>query len=327
MNNTNVYKEFAPQFIKKGYSVIPDKYMSKKPAIQSWSDYSYKIPTNDEVESWSTSFSESNISLVLGEASGVICVDVDTEDSEILELIRKELYPSPYSKEGNKGFTRFYRYTNETTQIFSHNKSVLFELLSNGKKTTIPPSVHPTGSQYKWTGPSLLEIDPRNLPVLPPYNLSRIFDLIRAKFPESELTSSSSSMSNGRNDSLTKLCCKLIGEKKSLDESVKELVEFDKKENSPPYFTDPEDNRHLDAYTNALKMYSYQLDRINGLHHRKNEEYETPQLASSINEEYNKAVQLGKLQTPESGEKLKKRELLHVDTVKKICPCCNKRKI
>ena len=307
MENKNIYKEHGPSFIAKGYSAIPDKYKSKMPAIRQWSDYSYKLPTEDEVESWSNNFSESNISLVMGEAGGVICVDVDTEDSEILELIRKELFPSPYEKVGNKGFTRFYRYTNEATRIFSHNKGVLFELLSNGKKTTLPPSVHPTGSQYRWSGPSLLEVSPEELPVLPPYNLARVFEMVREKFPESESTGASSFVSSGRNDSLTKLCCKLIGERKSLDEAVRELVDFDKKEHDPPYFTDPEEQRHIDPYTNALKMYSYQLDRINGIHHRKSEEYETPQLASAINSEYNEAVQLGKLagEKPQNEKKLK----------------------
>jgi hypothetical protein len=308
--NNNKYKEYGPLYLAKGYSTIPDKFMKKLPAIKQWTDYCHRLPTIEEVNQWSDNFSESNISMTMGEAGGVICVDVDTEDSEILELIRKELFPSKYEKVGNKGFTRFYKYTTEVTRVFKHNKSVLFELLSNGKKTTLPPSIHPTGSSYRWSGPSLLDINPEELPVLPPINLARVFDMVRQRFPETEGTSNSSFVTSGRNDDLTKLCCKLISQGSSLDDAIRELVEFDKREHAPPYFTDPEEQRHLDPYTNALKMYSYQLDRLNGIHHRKNEEYETPKLASAINNEYNEAVSLGKSQENlESEEKLKTLEL------------------
>lgn len=318
MSNNNIFKEYAPQFSSRGYSIIPDKFRKKMPAIKAWSDYCYRMPTDKEITDWSNNFTESNISLCLGEASGVIAIDVDTEDEEILELIRKELTPSPYEKVGSKGFTRFYRYTTEHTAIYKHNGSVLFELLSNKKKTTLPPSVHPNGTQYRWSGPSLLEVNPDELPVLPPFNLGRIFDLIRSRFPEAEQTGHGSFSTNGRNDELVSMCGKLISEKKSLDEAVRELVEFDKKNHAPPYFTDPEEQYHVDAYTNALKMYSYQLDRINGIHHKKNEEYETPRMQSAINAEYEKAVDLGKQQRVESEEKLNKIEFPSAQGVIKI---------
>jgi len=307
--NNHKYKEFAPLYLAKGYSAIPDKFKSKRPAIKGWSEYCDRLPTEQEVDQWSTTFNESNISLCLGEASGVIAVDVDTEDSQILELIREHLYPSEFEKIGNKGFTRFYRYTTEHTAIFKHNKSVLFELLSNGKKTTLPPSVHPNGMQYTWKGKSLLDVDPSELPVLPPFNLGRVFDLIRDKFPETISEGRGSFSTNGRNDELVRLCCKLIGERKSADEVVNELVKFDKENHEVPYFSDPEEQRHLDSYTNALVMYSYQLDRLNGIHHRKNEEYETPILASAINEEYKEAIQLGKSQKEASEKRSNKTEL------------------
>lgn len=317
---SNIYEENATSFISKGYSVIPDKFKSKMPAIKLWSDYCYRLPTIEEVANWSTSFTSTNISLALGEASGVIAVDVDTEDSELLELIREHLYPSPYEKVGGKGFTRFYRFSNETTQVFKHNKGVLFELLSGGKKTTLPPSVHPNGMKYTWTGDSLLKVNPSELPVLPPFNLSRIFDMIRDKFPEAVTDSKSSFVSNGRNDELVRLCGKLIGENKSLDEAVHALVEFDKKNHTIPYFTDPEEQRHLSAYTNALTMYSYQLDRINGIHHRKNEEYETPTIASAINAEYKEALEQGKLQGQENEKRLSKTESFSAQAATKIEP-------
>lgn len=316
--NNHKYKEYAPLYLAKGYSTIPDKFKGKLPAIKGWSEFCHRLPTQKEVSTWSDNFNETNISLCLGEASGVIAVDVDTEDSEILELIRKHLMPSPYEKVGNKGFTRFYRYTTEHTAIYKHNKSVLFELLSSGKKSTLPPSVHPNGMQYTWSGPSLLEVGPEELPVLPPFNLSRVYDMVRDKFPDIESDVKGKFTTSGRNDGLVSLCAKLIGQNKSLDEAVQDLVKFDKENHETPYYTDPEEQRHLDAYTNALVMYSYQLDRINGIHHRKNEEYETPQIASAINEEYKKAVEAGKSQKEANEKKSNKTELPSAQGVIKI---------
>jgi hypothetical protein len=295
--NKNIFKEFGPIFIDKGYSVIPDKHGSKMPAIKAWSEYCYKMPTEAEVASWSRNFSESNISLVCGEASGVIAIDVDTEDEELLALISEHLFPSPYEKIGNKGFTRFYRYTGtESTTIFKHNGSVLFELLSNGKKTTLPPSLHPNGVTYRWLDKSLLEVGPEELPVLPPFNIQRIYDLIRSKYPDTESSKYGNFTSCGRNDDLTKLCCKLISEKKDVNSAISELVEFDNKNNKPPYFTDPEDHLHLDSFTNALKMYAYQLNRLNAKHHKKREEYETPQILGAVSNELKGELQAKKLQ-------------------------------
>lgn len=296
--NKHLYQEFSSSYLEKGFSVIPDRYMMKTPAIKGWSDYCFRSPTEEETKSWISNMDSSNIAICLGEQSKVIAIDVDTDDTEILELIRKHLYPSPVEKVGTKGFTRFYRYNGEHTEVFKHNGQVLFELLSSKKKTTIPPSIHPSGSSYRWVDLPLTDFSPQDLPVLPPYNLGRVFDLVRSEFPQDEVhnVKHSSFDTTGRNDALTKLTCKLISEGKELSEAVSNLVEYDKKNHSPPYFSDPEEYRHVHAYTNALKMYSYQLDRLNGIHHRKNEEYETPMIASAVNAEYKEALSLGKSQ-------------------------------
>ena len=75
--NKNIYKEYAPRFMNQGYSVIPDRYMSKLPAIKAWSTYCERMPTKEEVNSWSANFNESNIALAMDEASNIIAVDVD----------------------------------------------------------------------------------------------------------------------------------------------------------------------------------------------------------------------------------------------------------
>ena len=117
----HLYKENAEAYLKAGLSLIPDKYQSKQPAIKNWASYCYQIPTQDEVNSWISNFSSTNISLCLGEASGIIALDLDTTDQKILDLILPLLPDSPVEKKGAKGFTRFFKFTGETTQILKHN--------------------------------------------------------------------------------------------------------------------------------------------------------------------------------------------------------------
>ena len=130
----HVYKNYAYLYRKKGFSVIPDKFMMKQPAIKGWSDYSYKFPTNEEMESWIGNFTQTNIALCLGEASGIIALDIDCVDEKILDIILPILPDSPVKKVGAKGDTRFFRYTGEVTDILKFNGNVVVEILSNNKK-------------------------------------------------------------------------------------------------------------------------------------------------------------------------------------------------
>lgn len=278
----NIYKQHAQAYIDRGYSVIPDKYMQKQPAIKEWSKYCYEKPTQNEINSWFTNFEESNIAICLGESSGVVCLDIDTTDSRILDIILPLLPPSPVEKKGAKGFTRFYQYKGEVTETFKHNGEMIIELLSSNKKTTIPPSVHPTGQQYEWSGNyTLLDIKSTDLPVIPPFLMAHIADCIRAAIPDTEIISRGKTVS-GRNDSLSKLCGKLIMEKTPIDTAIKKLVEFDRENNEVALFSDPNEFPHTEEFTNALLFYSNHLSTANSKHYRKNEEYEIPVTASAI---------------------------------------------
>ena len=133
----NIYKDNALAYIGRGYSVIPDKYMKKQPAIKEWSKYCYETPSETEIDSWFTNFTDTNIAICLGEASGVVALDIDTTDDRMLSIILPLLPPSPVEKKGAKGFTRFYQFKGEVTETFKHNGEMIIELLSSNKNTTI----------------------------------------------------------------------------------------------------------------------------------------------------------------------------------------------
>ena len=281
---SNIYKKHAQKYLDKGMSVIPDKFKSKQPAIKAWSDFCYRQPTEEEVKSWMTNFEEkgSGISLALGEASGIIALDVDTIDQKILDLILPILPDSPVEKKGSKGFTRFFKFMGQHTDIVKYNGEVVLEVLSNGKKTTLPPSVHPNGADYVWTSDvDLCDVNVNDLPVLPPFLISQLQLKIQAAFPSATLDSYGK-VSNGRNSDLSSFLGTLIESNKGIDTIIKELIDFDKKEHEVPLFTDSDEMRHTDPISNALLFYSNHLNSINTKRFRQSKEYVVPPLQSSV---------------------------------------------
>ena len=96
---------------------------------------------------------------------------------------------------------------------------------------------------------------------------------------------------------------------------IRELITFDKERNDPPLFTDPEEFRHTEPYTNALSFYSNHLISINTRRFRESKEYELPTMQTVADIERLEELRLGKLQ---KGVRLKsenKLSLQHAPTV------------
>lgn len=277
---TNVYKQFYKKYLGAGFSVIPDKPRSKAPAIKDWSAYCHNQPTIDQASEWANAFPESNMSICFGPASGVIGLDFDCTDPEIVALIEGFLPVSPVEKFGMKGWTRFFRYNGEVTQSIKYNGEMVIELLSVGKKATLPPSIHPdTGEEYTWSEKSLLDVPKEELPLLPPYLFAHIQDKIR--FSKPDLESTARGLISGRNSELSSLAARLISEKVDVVHAVEKLIEHDKVNNNPPLFEDISEMRQPEPYTNALAFYTNHLQSINLKHYRNKEEFEMPFIAPS----------------------------------------------
>jgi hypothetical protein len=322
----NLFKEYGKQYISKGLSLIPDRYASKKAMIKDYSRFCYELPKSHDIAAWSEGYKETNIALCLGEASGIIALDVDTEDQRILDEILPLLPSSPVEKKGAKGFTRFFRYKGEATQLVKFNGEVVLEILSSNKKTTLPPSRHPNGCDYVWTtDKGLVDIDKESLPLLPPFLVANIESHLRTRFPDM-VSDGKGKMTSGRNSALGALCGELIRDKVPVDEAIKELIKHDKEQHEVPLFSDPNEMRHTEQFTNALQFYTNHLGTVNSRHYRKGEEYEIPITASAVNHTAAEAATKGKSQRQESQKSSKKKESLPVLIAKTTCPCCNHKR-
>ena len=324
---SGVFKKNYRAYIDKGYSVIPDKPGSKKPAVKAWTDYCDRLPTEEELSQWENTFADGNISVVMGKASGVIALDFDADDQEVIDLIEPLLPDSPIEKKGLKNWTRFFQYTGESSETVSspHNGKVVFEILSTKKKSTIPPSIHPdTGASYTWKDKTLLDIDVKTLPKLPPYLISMVELELANKFGGSVVKRGK--IANGRNAHLSQYIGELLNNSThTADFVISELIKEDRRVNEIPYFTDPnEQHRSTCEYTNALEFYASHLSSINARNMKEGKEYLTPvfEAVTSL-EEIKKRAGKKSIARVEEKSLLKSDSILADSAIKRIYETIN----
>lgn len=173
------FQESAPSLRAQGYSVIPLEPVSKSPRLHNWSQYCQALPSDVDHERW-MNWIAMNAGVCLGPASGIFALDfdddVDDAHGKILDLIPD----SPVKKRGNKGFTAFYRYSGEKSCGHNIGKVRVLDVLSTGKQTVLPPSIHPNGNRYEWITPlTLADVMPDDLPTIPAIAMSRIAQIFR----------------------------------------------------------------------------------------------------------------------------------------------------
>ncbi|WP_043773605.1 bifunctional DNA primase/polymerase, partial [Roseivivax isoporae] len=139
----SIFANTAPAYWAAGLAVIPLIKGEKRPAIARWQNYSERLPDEEEKAAWLRTYPNANIGLVLGAASGVIAVDIDTTDPVAVKIIERVLPPSPWRRVGAKGSVRLYRYNGERTLRLQAADGMVAEILSTGSQVVLPPSIHP----------------------------------------------------------------------------------------------------------------------------------------------------------------------------------------
>lgn len=155
------------KFLSQSLCVIP---LRKGVPQVEWSRYYDAMPTPDEARGWNEA-GHKEYALLCGKQSGVIALDIDTDDTALFYTLAGE---TPLRKVGSKGFTAFYKYNGERSQAWGG----VCELLSDKRLTTIPPSPHrKTGIPYVWMD-GVDSFD--NLPFINP----DFFTFMDAKYPK-----------------------------------------------------------------------------------------------------------------------------------------------
>ncbi len=152
--------EWALEYHRLSWCVIPIKPGTKKPALRSWKQYQTQRPDKNQLRKWFAN-NDRNIAVVLGEVSSdLVCRDFDA-------MAEYDLWVSEYPDlakmlprvKTSKGMHVYFEAPIKGTKHISNG-----ELRGSGGYCLLPPSVHPDGLIYQWVNPllngNLLAIDP-----------------------------------------------------------------------------------------------------------------------------------------------------------------------
>ena len=140
----NIFAENAPRHWAAGLPVLPLMPREKRVLLNSWSTFCAVMPAVELQQAWLWEHADGNMGLPLGQAAGLLAIDIDTEDDKVLKLVDTICGYSPWVRRGKKGSVRVYKYSGERTfRIKDINNNTILECLSQGAQVVLPPSIHP----------------------------------------------------------------------------------------------------------------------------------------------------------------------------------------
>lgn len=147
-SNKGLFANNAPVLWQAGLPVIPLRPRGKEPLMPNWSQYKEKMPTAQEQDHWLRNYADCNIGLPLGPQSGLVAIDIDTEDPELIRIIDQICGYSPWERIGQKGKVMLFKYSGQKAcKIKDIEGHMICELLSAGNQVVLPPSIHPKTQQ------------------------------------------------------------------------------------------------------------------------------------------------------------------------------------
>ena len=159
--------EDALGYGSRGWQVVPILPRDKRPRINAWQ----KAASSKEakITSWWTKWDDSNVGIRLGRGSNLVDIECDgPEAEETYQRLVKDYEPITPTYTAHRGKHRLVRWRDDlpepTKAVF---KIAGLEIRTGnggkGAQSVFPPSIHPTGAQYRWlVSPD--ECEPAKLP-------------------------------------------------------------------------------------------------------------------------------------------------------------------
>lgn len=150
--------EAAQQYVKHGWSIIPLEQGTKRAHVK-WKKYQTEAATVEEVERWWSKWPDANIGIITGAVSGVIVLDVDSEEG-FREIEERGGFPVTATVVTSKGRHFYFRHPGTGTIGNFARKIPGCDLRGDGGLVAAPPSVHSSGVIYEWESPDVEIADP-----------------------------------------------------------------------------------------------------------------------------------------------------------------------
>lgn len=132
---------------KQGFSVIPLRRDNKRPWLDSWKEFQTRLPTEEEVERWFTTWHDANVGIVTGAISNIVVVDAD--GAEGLRWMKEHLPVTSVYVQTGKGYHGYYRHPGgRVTNSVRIEPEV--DIRADGGYVVAPPSIHANGGRYSF---------------------------------------------------------------------------------------------------------------------------------------------------------------------------------
>lgn len=146
----------ANKYLKFGWNVIPCWPRTKNPSIKEWKPYRNRFATEEEINDWFSN-GERNIAILTGKISNIFAFDTDTKKyPEAEESLKGKSMPDTLKNHTHNGVQHIFRYPTdlEISNIVALGNVLGLDIRGDGGLIMVYPSVHPSGTQYKWQKPS-----------------------------------------------------------------------------------------------------------------------------------------------------------------------------
>jgi hypothetical protein len=186
---TDSLLDLACALVDNGYSPVFLRETGKP--LTAWKELRQTPMTKDQIQHVAEK-GGLNLGLgVVGGFNGLVPIDIDTDDPDIMKAIGKAIHSPNVAKRGTKGRTAFYRSVDD---VQSHrftpplrNASPLVEILTRSV-TTIPPSLHRvTKKPYRWlNGRSLFSTPIEELCEITANQVERLYGVMEGWCPRKD---------------------------------------------------------------------------------------------------------------------------------------------
>ena len=140
--------DYAQEYHKRGWNIIPIGFEKRPPKGFSWAEYQIQKVTQDNLQEWFGTGKYRNLAVIVGEVSGGLTI-IDFDSMDIYEKWKAEnpelvdVLPSVKTSRGMHIYCR-----SDLDKNLSYKK---IDVLATHKYALLPPSRHPDGkSVYEW---------------------------------------------------------------------------------------------------------------------------------------------------------------------------------
>jgi len=158
--NEKTLLQWASEYHRRGWCIIPVGYETKKPPLVKWTKYQTQRASEKQIRQWFSNGNR-NIAVIFGEVSnGLTCRDFDTmAEYQLWARNYPDLAKMLPTVQTSQGMHVYFEGHFEGIKHISNG-----ELRGSGGYCLLPPSKHPDGKIYQWVNPllngNLLAIDP-----------------------------------------------------------------------------------------------------------------------------------------------------------------------